>query len=123
MPSTDTLPVVGAIRSATIRSSVDLPQPEGPSRLRNPPRSTENETFSSAVTVRRSVTKRIDTLRQDTALASAMAGEATAGAIASCANISADLRPAVGSHLEDVERHDFLELRHAFRELAELCID
>ena len=46
------------------RSSVDLPQPDGPSRLRKPPRSTEKETFSSAVTVRRSVMKRTETLRQ-----------------------------------------------------------
>jgi hypothetical protein len=38
------------------------------------------------VTVRRSVTKRIDTLRQDTALASAITGE-LAGATASCASI------------------------------------
>jgi len=69
-----------------MRSSVDLPQPDGPSRLRKPPRSTEKEIFSSAVTVRRSVMNRIDTLRQDTALASATAGE-RAGATASCASI------------------------------------
>src|SRR3954452_20497231 len=106
MPKTATCPAVGATRSATMRSSVDLPQPDGPSRLRNPPRSTENDTFSSAVTVRRSVTKRIDTLRHETALASAPAAEGTVSATASCASISADLRPGVGGHLEDVERHD-----------------
>ena len=65
MPKHRISPLVGAIRSATTRSRVDLPQPDGPSRLRNPPRSTENETFSSAVTVRRSVTKRTVTLRHD----------------------------------------------------------
>src|SRR6185436_5117602 len=122
-PNTETCPLVGATRSATTRSKVDLPQPDGPSRLRKPPRSTEKETFSSAVTVRRSVTKRIDTLRHDTALASAMAGEVTAGATASCASISADLRPGVGGHLEDVERHDFLELRSALGELPKLRIE
>src|SRR3954452_24568311 len=105
MPSTDTLPVVGAIRSATIRSSVDFPQPEGPSRLRNPPRSTENETFSRAVTVRRSVMNRIVTLRQ--AAAGAVRDAATAtGASASAAATgaatgSAQLRPALGRGLQD----------------------
>ena len=39
-------PLVGAIRSATTRSRVDLPQPEGPSRLRKPPRSTSKEMSS-----------------------------------------------------------------------------
>src|ERR1041385_2744631 len=121
MPNTETCPAVGGTRSATMRSSVDLPHPDGPSRLRNPPRSTENEMFSSAVTVRRSVTKRIETLRHDTAPASAKAGE-RAGATASCASISADLRPGVGGHLEDVERHDFLELRYALGELPKLRI-
>ena len=40
MPNTETWPLDGAIRSATTRSKVDLPQPDGPSRLRKPPRST-----------------------------------------------------------------------------------
>ncbi len=89
MPKTDTCPAVGAIKSATTRSKVDLPQPDGPSRLKKPPRSTENETFSSAVTARRSVIKRIETLRHATALASAMtAGEDTAGATASWASMT-----------------------------------
>src|SRR5947209_3258732 len=126
MPSTDTWPVVGAIRSATMRSKVDLPQPDGPSRLRNPPRSTENEMFSSAVTVRRSVTKRIDTLRQETAQVTAVVPAATGGAAIAglavslavfwavfWASMSAGLRPGVGGHLRDVQHQDFLDLRRA----------
>ena len=73
----ETCPLVGAIRSATTRSKVDLPQPDGPSRRQElAALDVENEMFSSAVTVRRSVTKRTDTLRHATALASARAGGA-----------------------------------------------
>src|SRR3954453_1983237 len=122
MPNTESCPAVGVTRSATIRSRVDFPHPDGPSRVRKPPRATEKEMFSSAVTVRRSVMKRIKTLRHETALASATAGEGTAGAPPSCASISADLRPGVGGHLENVQRHDVLELRCALRELADFSI-
>src|ERR1043165_7578301 len=123
MPNTDTCPPVGAIRSATTRSNVDLPQPDGPSRLKNPPRSTVNETCSSAVTVRRSVTNRIDTLRHATALSPAANAGGGAMDRAPCACMSADLRPAVGRHLEDVERHDLLELRHPLRKLAKFGVE
>jgi hypothetical protein len=60
-PNTLSVPLEGAIRSATTRSSVDFPHPDGPRTHRKPPASTENEILSSAVTVRRSVTKRIET--------------------------------------------------------------
>jgi len=68
MPKTVALPEEGGMRSATTRSSVDLPQPDGPSRERNPPCSTSKLTSCRAVTVRRSVTKRTVTLRQSTAV-------------------------------------------------------
>src|SRR4051794_4061639 len=67
MPKTDAAPPEGEIRSATTRRRVDFPHPDGPSRLRNPPCSTWKDTFSRAVTVRRSVTNRTVTFRQETA--------------------------------------------------------
>ena len=70
MPNTATPPWVAGTASATTLSKVDLPHPDGPSRLRKPPRSSVKETFSSAVTVRRSDTKRTVTLRQETAAGS-----------------------------------------------------
>src|SRR3954452_14787388 len=42
------LPAEGWLRPATMRSKVLLPQPEGPSRLRNSPRETVRSTPSSA---------------------------------------------------------------------------
>src|SRR3954452_3647581 len=41
-------PAVGSLRPAMMRSSVLLPHPDGPSRLRNSPRATERSTPSSA---------------------------------------------------------------------------
>ena len=50
LPSTVTRPRVGVTRSATARSSVDLPQPEGPSMVTMLPSGMSTETRSSAVT-------------------------------------------------------------------------
>ena len=88
----------------------------GPSRLRKPPRSSVKETFSSAVTVRRSVTKRTVTLRQETAAGSGTPsgtadGETPAAARLAAATGSADLRPAVGRRSSGFEGHDLVELR------------
>src|SRR6185436_19277897 len=47
-PLTRTRPVVGWSRPATIRSSVDLPQPDGPSRTRKSWSSTISDVGSSA---------------------------------------------------------------------------
>src|SRR5207245_4567842 len=57
-PSTVTVPCVGATRSATSLSRVDLPHPDGPRRLMKPPGGTWSPTFSSAVTEPRSLLTR-----------------------------------------------------------------
>ena len=62
------------MRSETTRSSVDFPQPEGPSRVRKPPRATVMLTRSSAVTAPRSVVKRTVTSRNRTAGLSVASG-------------------------------------------------
>ena len=62
-PSTSTLPRLGGSRSATTRSRVDLPQPDGPSRVRNSPCATSRSRLLIAVTSRRSVKKRMPTSR------------------------------------------------------------
>ena len=49
-PSHSTVPDVGRSRSATRLSSVDLPQPDAPSRHTNSPRPTDSEMSSRAVT-------------------------------------------------------------------------
>ncbi len=51
LPNTDTVPVVGASRSAMRRSKVDLPHPEGPISETNSPGATVRSIDSSAVTV------------------------------------------------------------------------
>src|SRR5437588_6369505 len=43
-----TLPWLGAVKPAMMRSTVDLPQPEGPSSDRNSPRRTLKSRFASA---------------------------------------------------------------------------
>jgi len=61
---TVTVPELGATRSPTIRSSVDLPQPDGPIRETNSPRWTAKSMPDSAWTrrpPRSSVPKAIDT--------------------------------------------------------------
>ena len=58
VPSTSTSPEVAGIRSETTRNSVDFPQPDGPSSVRNPPLGMVKLTRSSAVTTPRSVGKR-----------------------------------------------------------------
>jgi hypothetical protein len=45
-----TAPPVGSLNPATMRSAVDLPQPEGPSRVRNSPGRTDRSKPSSATT-------------------------------------------------------------------------
>src|SRR5262249_9732163 len=47
-PSRRTSPSLGALRPQRIRSSVVLPDPDGPTTARNSPRATSNETSSSA---------------------------------------------------------------------------
>jgi len=64
------LPRLGGSRSATTRRKVDLPQPEGPSKVRNSPCATSRSRLLMAVTSRRSVKKRTPMSRQ------AMAGAA-----------------------------------------------
>jgi len=50
-PATNsTAPLSGALKPATMRSAVDLPQPEGPSRVRNSPGRTARSRPSSATT-------------------------------------------------------------------------
>ena len=48
-PSMPTVPVSGVSRPAMIRSSVDLPDPEGPSSAVSEPSGTSSETSCSAV--------------------------------------------------------------------------
>ena len=47
-PSSSTAPVVGSSRPATIRSTVDLPQPDGPSSTMNSPSLTSRLMVSTA---------------------------------------------------------------------------
>merc|ERR1711969_117188 len=50
-PFINAVPAVGSSRPARIRSTVDLPQPDGPSSDRNEPSGVAIDTSSSAVTV------------------------------------------------------------------------
>ena len=50
IPSMKTEPRSGCSSPAMMRSSVDLPQPDGPSRAKNSPVSIRSETPASAVT-------------------------------------------------------------------------
>src|SRR5262249_43595986 len=64
LPSEATLPVVGSSKPATMRSSVDLPQPDAPIRQTNCPESIATSTgasasISSSPTAKRLVTPRI----------------------------------------------------------------
>ena len=52
LPVDDDLAAVGSVRSPTIRSSVDFPQPDGPIRETNSPASTSRSMPSSATTRR-----------------------------------------------------------------------
>ena len=60
-PSTRTTPLLGATMSATTRNKVDLPQPEGPSKVMKLPAAREKLTFSRAVIAPRSLMNRTDT--------------------------------------------------------------
>ncbi len=80
-PSTLISPRLGWIRSATTRRNVDLPQPDGPSSVRNSPAATSRLRPSIAVTLRRSVKKRTPMLRQlidRSCLAASASGEPAA---------------------------------------------
>ncbi len=55
-PSMITRPVSALTRPATIPSSVDLPQPEGPMIVQNSPSLTASETSASASTAPEAVT-------------------------------------------------------------------
>src|SRR6185369_11090802 len=66
-PKTRISPLLGWIRSATTRRKVDLPQPDGPSSVRNSPTPTSRLSPCNAVIARRSVKKRTCRLRQLTA--------------------------------------------------------
>ena len=48
-PNTDTLPCEGASRPAAMLSSVDLPQPVGPTTDTNSPAATVSEALATAV--------------------------------------------------------------------------
>ncbi len=61
MPLTRMSPLVGVSRSATARSSVVLPQPDGPMKETNSPRATFRLTLLSACTGPSRVSKRSDT--------------------------------------------------------------
>src|SRR5260221_12321129 len=110
-PNTVTVPLVGATKSATTRSKVDFPQPDGPSSERNPPSGTTTLIFSSAVTVPRSVVKRTEMSRHTTA--AERAGSIGGSALASAATIALDLGPLVLGRLEDRAGGDDLELGRA----------
>ena len=47
-PPTDTVPAVGGMKPVIMRMVVDLPAPFGPRKPSTSPRSTENETSSTA---------------------------------------------------------------------------
>ena len=56
-----TLPLSGTVSPAMISSSVDFPQPLGPTRQRNSPGATVSETSSRACTEVREVRNHFDT--------------------------------------------------------------
>src|SRR5689334_12175676 len=72
------LPEDGSVRPATMRSKVLLPQPEGPSRLRNSPRATVRSTPSSACNpdAKRFATPRTVRIVLDAGALSGIAGRA-----------------------------------------------
>src|SRR5438105_6435165 len=123
-------PADGGTRSATARSSVDLPQPEGPSSVRNSPRVTSRSMPDNAVTLRWSVKNRTLMPRHATAcrgspLASGLAVLARPVirlATAWKATMS-DLGACVAGRAQYLHRHHFIELRRALRELPELRIE
>ncbi len=71
--------MLGVTKSATARKSVDFPQPDGPSKVSNSPRSTSRLISDSAVTLRWSVKKRTLTLRQVIAVPSTAGLRESAG--------------------------------------------
>lgn len=56
---TDTEPSLMCTRSATVRSNVDLPQPEGPSMVTSEPAGISTETSDRAVKLESSAPKRM----------------------------------------------------------------
>src|SRR6266566_5541284 len=118
-PSTVTVPCVGATRSATSLSRVDLPHPDGPRRLMKPPGGTWSPTFSSAVTEPRSLVNRT------VAPSSLTAGAAPRLVMGSAVSLA--LRTDLGSRgrrrFEDRIGHHVADLRRRSLELRELLVD
>ena len=85
MPLTRMAPLVGFSRSATARSSVVLPQPDGPMNETNSPRAIVRVTPLSACTGPSRVSKRSDR----SAMSITLCVDATARFLASGSNISA----------------------------------
>src|SRR5262245_36182610 len=118
-PSTVTEPCVGGTRSATNRRRVDLPQPDGPRRLMNPPGGTCSATFSSAVTEPRSPVNRT------VAAASLTAGAAARPVLAPrprCV-LRADLGARRRARFEDGVGHHVADLRGLTLELLKVVVD
>src|SRR5438445_7704802 len=123
-------PADGGTRSATARSSVDLPHPEGPSSVRNSPRVTSRSMPDNAVTLRWSVKNRTLMPRHATACRGSSAASGVRvfarrlirRATAAKATTS-DLHPRVARRVQYLHRHDFVELGRTFGELAELRIE
>src|SRR5882757_1984445 len=90
LPSTVTSPVVGSSKPATMRSKVDLPQPEAPMRKTNSPWSIVTSMRPSASTSPSPTWKRLVTPRI-----------ATCGRLASGMVLRAPLQHAVADHDDD----------------------
>src|SRR4029453_18614745 len=118
-PSTVTVPWVGGTRSATSRSKVDLPHPDGPRRLMNPPGGTWRPTFSSAVTEPRSLANRT------VAPSSLTAGGAPRLFMDSAVSraLRADLGSRCRGHLQNRVGHHVADFRRPSFELLELLVD
>src|SRR5262245_56970125 len=117
-PSTVTEPCVGATRSATNLSRVDLPQPDGPRRLTNPPGGTCSATFSSATTEPRSLVNRTvepSSLTADTAARLVMAQRPP--------GLSADLGARRRARFEHGVGHHVADLRRLTLELLKVVVD
>src|SRR5262245_49657213 len=118
-PRTDTVPRVGGTRSATSRSKVDLPHPEGPRRLTNPPGATLRPTLSSAVTEPRSLSKRTVAFSSSTA----SAAPAPLMSFGGLARLPAELGPRGRRRRQDRLGHHVGDLRRLALELLQLVVD
>src|SRR5580704_2623710 len=87
-----TLPPSGSLNPATMRNAVDLPQPEGPSSVRNSPGRTARSKPSSATTPLGNL---LPTPRRATmgGAAGAVSGAVIVGAFAIVANVNNKERP------------------------------